>query len=72
MKNWSVYDWIAFMLACTVCIVLIICFAAPALLKIPTNTENKELRGQLVDMLNNVVIAIIALIAFKMKEKDKL
>lgn len=72
MKNWSVYDWIAFLLTTTVCLVFIICFAAPALLKIPTNADNKELRGQLIDMLNSVVIALIALIAYKMKDNDKL
>lgn len=73
MKNWSVYEWIAFLLTATICLVFIICFAAPALLKIPTTAENAPIRAKLVDMLNSIVIAIIALIAYKMKDNsDKL
>lgn len=74
MKNWPVYDWVLFMLGAAIAIDLIVCVAMPAIFKIPTTEENKEVRKELLGMLNNISIAIIAILALKYKESlnDKL
>ena len=70
MRNWTVVDWVLFMLGAAVAIDLIICIGLPVVLGIPTTAENKETREKLIQMLNNISIAIIALIVYKMKEMN--
>lgn len=76
MKNWTPYDFMLFMVLATVCIVILMSVAGMVILKIPTNADNKELRSQLTAMLNTMQGAVMAIIAFKIKEaienKDKL
>lgn len=68
MKNWTVFDWVLFMLSAAVAIDLIVCIAGLYILKIPTTEVNKEVRAKLLDMLNNISIAIIAILALKNKD----
>ncbi len=68
MKNWTAYEWMLFMVLFTVCLVIIMSVASMVILKIPTNADNKELRSQLTAMLNTMQGAVMAIIAFKIKE----
>ncbi len=68
MKNWTPYDFMLFMVLATVCTVILMSVAGMVVLKIPTNADNKELRSNLVAMLNTMQGAVMAIIAFKVKE----
>lgn len=68
MKNWTVLDWVLFMLGAAVALDLVFCIAVPAVLGIPTTDANRELRKELIGMLNDITIAIIAIVALKYKE----
>ena len=68
MNKWTAYEWMLFMVLFTVCLVIIMSVASMVILKIPTNADNKELRSQLTAMLNTMQGAVMAIIAFKIKE----
>ena len=74
MKNWSVFDWVLFMLSVAVAIDLIICIGLPVIFKIPTTEANKEVRAKMLDILNNIAIAIIVILGLRnsnlFKNKD--
>ena len=65
MKSWNVFEWVLFMLGAAVAIDLIVCIALPVAFKFPTTDANKELRAKLLDMLNNISIAIIAILGLR-------
>jgi len=66
--KWTAYEWMLFMVIFTVCTVIIMTVAGMVILKMPTNADNKELRSNLVAMLNTMQGAVMAIIAFKIKE----
>ncbi len=68
MSKPTIYEWMIFMVLFTVCVVIIMSVASMVILKIPTNADNKELRSNLVAMLNTMQGAVMAIIAFKIKE----
>ncbi len=65
MKNWNVFEWVLFMLGFAVAIDLIVCIALPVVFKFPTTEANKELRKEMLSILNNIAIAIIAILGLQ-------
>jgi len=65
MKNWSVFDWVLLMLGAAVAIDLIICLGLPVVLGIPTTEANREVRNKMLEILNNIAIAIIAILGLR-------
>lgn len=74
MKNFTAWEWIAIIFAIVVGYVIIIMFTGIVIFKIPTTTENKEIREQLLDMVNNISVGLLAITAGKIlnNKNDKL
>jgi len=66
MKNpFTAWEWIAIIFAIVVGYVIIIMFSGIIFLKVPTTPQNEDLRKQLIEMVQNIAIGLMAITAGK-------
>lgn len=71
MKKYSAWELICIMFASTVCIVLVSYMLMAILYNQSTNAVNLQVRLKLIDLLNNIQGAVIAIAAMKINNLNK-
>ena len=73
-NNFTAWEWIAIIFAVVVGYSIMVIFTGIGFLKIPTTPENMELRKQIIAMVNNISVGLLAICAGKIlnnKNSDK-
>jgi len=72
MKNpFTAWEWIAIIFAIVVGYVIIIIFTGIIFFNVPTTPQNEDLRKQLVEMVQNIAIGLMAITAGKILNSNK-
>jgi len=72
MKNpFTAWEWIAIIFAVVVGYVIIIMFTGIIFSKVPTTPQNEDIRKQLIEMVQNIAIGLMAITAGKILNSNK-
>jgi cytochrome bd-type quinol oxidase subunit 1 len=66
MKNVDVYKVAFLILVCVFCYIIIIVITGMVMSKIPTTTDNKEIREQILEMVAGIQSSVTLILGYKL------
>ena len=71
MKKFTVWEWIVLLFSVTICAVVFEIITAMALSRVPTTTDNQQLRMYVLGLIDTMFGAIIGIVGSQFVNKNK-